>query len=557
MIDLFSKLSLEDRDNLITYIENYGTTHYEPLGNSLDYILRFWNDEKKTLYKGLGEKLIVSESIQTIMDIHALESIIETQLIYPARPHTASRFIDRIKCLDCRDFREAEDSIGDSYYNLVGPAPLATNRVDKPMIINFPNGKKYKVGAGAKVMKVLSKVADAFEIPGFEEFRLHHSQLLNEKSITGNLCFSIHPLDFLTMSDNNSNWSSCMRLIANTGDDESRMWQGEYSQGPVEMMNSPCVVIAYIDSHTPMTIKSRSGSKYFQWNNKKWRCLFIVNRDIIIPVRQYPYDSDSIEKIALDRLKTMIETNLGWKYTKTSIYLDGDTYVEEIDERIDFNFGTDKMYCDFPYDTKRNAYIGIVEPNCRTSYIDYSGVSECIICGKTDSNYESVYDSIEHWQPACVGCSGFVACCDCGEMIFIDEANCVDGSWYCSRCDESNHVSCEHCGEIHYYNNTELVYILHNFSEEEKPANMPLWAERWHYGEIRLCKECFNDTKWFEETFGCNFSYDGYSGDNYIDAKFLAEQYHKGNKAWAEFLNHHYIVDTILEHFPETEAEDS
>jgi hypothetical protein len=86
---------------------------------------------------------------------------------------------------------------------------------------------------------------------------------------------------------------------------------------------------------------------------------------------------------------------------------------------------------------------------------------------------------------------------------------------------------------------------------------MPFWGERWHYGEIRLCKECFNDTEWLEETFGCNFSYDEYSGDNYIDAKSLAEQYHKGNRAWAEFLNHHYIVSTILEHFPETEAEDS
>ena len=39
------------------------------------------------------------------------------------------------------------------------------------------------------------------------------------------------------MSDNDYGWDSCMGW----------MNEGEYRLGTVEMMNSPCIVVAYID----------------------------------------------------------------------------------------------------------------------------------------------------------------------------------------------------------------------------------------------------------------------------------------------------------------------
>ena len=51
--------------------------------------------------------------------------------------------------------------------------------------------------------------------------------------------------------------------------------KGEYRQGTVEMMNSECVVVAYLESTTNMTI--RDG----EWNSKRWRELFVVDENVL------------------------------------------------------------------------------------------------------------------------------------------------------------------------------------------------------------------------------------------------------------------------------------
>ena len=90
----------------------------------------------------------------------------------------------------------------------------------------------------------------------FEDFRIKHSRILSEKEFIGRLSLSIHPLDFMTMSDNDSDWSSCMS------------WRtcGSYRRGTVEMMNSPCVVVAYLSASKPMVLDRGS---HFKWNIKK------------------------------------------------------------------------------------------------------------------------------------------------------------------------------------------------------------------------------------------------------------------------------------------------
>ena len=54
-----------------------------------------------------------------------------------------------------------------------------------------------------------------FNIDGCEEFRIKHSQILNQKELVGNINLSIHPMDFWTLSDNDCGWSSCMSWMEN------------------------------------------------------------------------------------------------------------------------------------------------------------------------------------------------------------------------------------------------------------------------------------------------------------------------------------------------------
>ena len=148
--------------------------------------------------------------------------------------------------------------------NLVNHRNLATNSysIGEPFEVNLPDGKILKVQKGTKPLRVLAKMAQAFNLEGFEEFRLTHSRILNQKKMTGELCLSIHPMDFMTMSDNNSNWESCMS------------WSdyGCYRRGTVEMMNSECVVVAYLRAKEDMKV-----SEDLYWNNKKWRCWFFFD----------------------------------------------------------------------------------------------------------------------------------------------------------------------------------------------------------------------------------------------------------------------------------------
>ena len=93
--------------------------------------------------------------------------------------------------------------------------------------IELKDGKQYVVSKGCKPMKALAKIAEAYDIDGFEDFRICHSLVHNQKKIAGDITLSIHPFDYWTMSDNDCDWDSCMN------------WTnfGGYRQGTIEMMN--------------------------------------------------------------------------------------------------------------------------------------------------------------------------------------------------------------------------------------------------------------------------------------------------------------------------------
>jgi hypothetical protein len=569
MENLIEALTHEDIENLTTYITNYGTTHYQPLEADLSHILRFWGRNKMNLYKMFGERLTVSDFITFNMDESSLGDVLDTTLIYPARPTTASDFISQVKSLDWNAFEtpkrvdEYGNNTGDGYWHIVGERALATNRVETDMVIHFPNGRTYKVGEGAKASKVLSKVAEGFGLTGYEEFRLAHSLCLNEKTLRGKLTLSIHPLDFLTMSDNDSGWSSCMRLRANCDVDE-REHQGEYSQGPVEMMNSSCVVIAYLEAKVPMLITSRDGSKSFEWNNKKWRSLFIVNEDLICPIKGYPYNNDELDTYCVKTLKKMAEERLGYYYVQEDkpYYNDTSGTFYNGCRNITFKFHTEKMYCDISGLRYRNCYIGpkFYHPDT-PSYIDfnYSGESECIICGRSyDTMWYSHEDDLVHYQPVCIGCGGKVYCCDCEQYVSVEDAVYEYDDWYCVNCIENNTMKCPICGDHRRDRDMIFIDLCHTFPNDKVPKDcIPSMCRDYtivYYSCGDICRDCVEDDKHMIELFGTPVR------DNRIDAKELMKHYYAGNTEWMDILDiTKSTMERLTRDFPKEiiEAEDS
>ena len=152
-------------------------------------------------------------------------------------------------------------------------------------------GRTVTVSTEMKLTKILRKVNELLRVPGLEEFLTVRSRILNTSKLKGTLCISIHPLDYMTMSDNECDWSSCMS------------WQneGEYRQGTVEMMNSQYIVVGYLKSSAPMKIDDN------EWNNKKYRSLYYVSPDIITNIKGYPYKNISLDKEVIAWLKRLVE----------------------------------------------------------------------------------------------------------------------------------------------------------------------------------------------------------------------------------------------------------
>ena len=136
---------------------------------------------------------------------------------------------------------------------------------------------------GMKLSKVLMK---EFGLDA-EDVRQKLSMLIQSNKVTGTLCLSVHPLDFLSASENECGWRSCHAL------------DGEYRAGNVSYMVDNCTIMAYLKSKEDVVLPRFPAD--VPWNNKKWRCYFYVDNHngIIYAARQYPFHSDAaLEHVA-------------------------------------------------------------------------------------------------------------------------------------------------------------------------------------------------------------------------------------------------------------------
>lgn len=252
-----------------------------------------------------------------------------------------------------------------------------------------------------------------------EKWRIKHSQILNVTTLKGNLCLSIHPLDYITASDNDCDWDSCMTW---TRED----CPGEYRLGTVEMMNSPIVVVAYLESSTPYYPVSRDWA----WNNKKWRGFYIVDRNVITSIRSYPYQAPDLEEQVVKELAAMAEA-AGYPSYQGESQVGRTTMLG--DKKLLFN--TNAMYNDTEYHPRRarassEPDFDILERNEDIYLLNYSGPTVCCECGKI---FVRTIDEAEKLN--CEDCEGGLRCACCHSIIEDDDnAIIIDGKYYCDEC---------------------------------------------------------------------------------------------------------------------------
>ena len=363
-------------------------------------VLKYWAEAKENLFHMLGDQLILEKHIRIPRDSASISHEIE-----------GYRYAHNSNPID--DFRRTisynlpEGMIKNRIMAMLETRNLAANRAHCAGEVELKDGRIFKWDYDSKCMKVLGKLMGEYPeyYDQFEAMRQFVSRFTQESSLEGDLCISIHPMDFITASDNGYNWTSCMSYQ-----------DGDYHMGTIEMMNSPIVVVAYLKGEKPYCFNSLCWP-----GNKKWRSFFIVCNELITNVKGYPYTSDSLNMAVLNILKPLYE-----QYYHTNLQkCEFDGNLCELGDCYGITFSMDMMYNDM--DTVN--HFGYMRPLDEILTEDNWPMSngvwlaektqsmmstiECMNCGKTDAKV-----SVDTNSVFCADCDyDTVVCSECGCRI--------------------------------------------------------------------------------------------------------------------------------------------
>ena len=578
-MSVFNLLTDEDKDLIIRYVDTYAPNTDDakiPSLSNIHTILAEWDTQKsKNLQKLFGDKLILN------------------------RPYTYAIAEDGVK----REIEEAIDDNGEIYqefrrwvrntlcssrlgldYDIITNIcscfdieTLAANAyASNNFKMTFPDGEVWKVSTGMKPMKILHKIVVKFggeyQEELYEDFRNWHSRLLNQSYLDGTLSLSIHPLDFMTMSDNGGSWSSCMRWASSEDGGP-----GDYRMGTVECMNSPYIIVAYL--HNPNKKydfwQNWRNNEVCSWNKKKWRELFIVQDGIISEIKGYPFQDENLTNTALMWIKELAHDNLGWDYDDVEVNVageynkDGNVNMFKIAPQY-----SAYMYNDFGTLAKHRGRVNLdalkrrsqetseisiteYQPRSSSVYhmiynIPYGGKATCMCCGQPVPYYDNRTDTV-----LCKDCESTDVCPCCGEyysgegyyVSSYEEPICYSCYEYeCSRDDLSEDMEYggslvdirlllgnDNDGNPVFYDN--IINTLDPESFDNLPyqklfSDVPLRYQK-HYEYVTetiyyVTMDMIQDWDWAEEVFDIDLSdeaiYEEMVKKNCVEASQLAAE---------------------------------
>lgn len=337
------------------------------------------------------------------------------------------------------------------------------------------NGKKIK--KGTKLIKSFKYFVHNER--SLEDIQNEASRIIQEDKVTGKLCISVHPLDFLSLSENNSNWRSCHSL------------DGEYRAGNLSYMMDSATFICYLKNNSKDE-QINSFPNEVPWNDKKWRVLLFLSneKELIMAGRQYPFTSDFGLNFILKQVLPQTHILNSSRYIGYTDWMDSIHTVPfgECTRELEESYITDTKRLYSVYDVVKEAkgskfyndlfYSSCYKPKYSLAYekgfdywtfmnkdtkIELGGFTYCLNCGEKEIlNGEDTMVC-----ESCIYKYGnsnfnldselFSHCEVCGDRHYIDDLIDVQGDWVCKSCVDKYCRKCECCHE--YVFNEDLTYI--------------------------------------------------------------------------------------------------
>ena len=302
------------------------------------------------------------------------------------------------------------------------------------------NGRK--IPKGMKITKAFKYFEEDAEVVNL--LQTQASMMLQENKVEGFLYFSVHPLDFLSSSENTYNWRSCHAL------------DGEYRAGNLSYMVDKSTVICYL-CNTEHTILP-NFPKEVPWNSKKWRMLLFFEEkwQALFAGRQYPFFSHT----ALDVVLSSANKFLPGHWTKwhndqllTFNYLEPDSYADGhlAAKYVCINSNLYSLTT-IVKDAKHSLHFNdLLNSSCYTPYYTWKWYSDINIPPKFEIGGEVPCLQCGH---SFITCGDVMRCLDC-ELQYGEGEN--DTFCYCDCCDRRmlvetghqiathSHILCDWC----------------------------------------------------------------------------------------------------------------
>lgn len=254
-----------------------------------------------------------------------------------------------------------------------------------------------KCATGQKTSRIIGKLCRQFHVDGHSRYNAVFAQLsdaLNPLQMPKTALLSVHPCDYLEMSNKDNTWISCHNLE-----------NGSYQAGTLSYMTDDISMIFY-------TVDPEVTENFYRVPRRS-RQMFFYKDNMLYQSRLYP--TDSFEP--MDQYRNLVQKAIALCLRQPNLW----KLITKRDELNDYCESAEgsRQYPDYNF----HGNVSLLKSADHYGHFVIGAPSLCVCCGQP----------FKSGKLKC-GCPETVVCKDCGETIPIRDARYIDGAYHCRAC---------------------------------------------------------------------------------------------------------------------------
>lgn len=448
--------------------------------------LRAWERNKRELIGILRKHPNWSEdALAIIFEVEDIREINKADVDYCRTVLSALAYAVEISDDDRRAFQAALQTACNAY------AKTITNEYSAKEVKDLTG---VNCAVGQKTSRVINALCRKYGIDKHADYNTRFAALadtLNPLTVKKKALLSVHPGDYLQMSNRNNSWSSCHCL-------EDGGWQA----GTLSYMNDSVSMIFY-------TVDDKITTEYHN-APKRSRQVFAYANGMLLQSRLYPKTHDenlreNYRNIVQKALAECLGVPNLWTLKKEH---------DDVQKRVETD--DDAMhYADYTYSNyKANVSLLKAVQIDEDDKIHIGHTAYCVCCGEAlcENNNVNCCDCEDDGQDTCY---------HCGYRYNTNDMHDIGGEWYCDDCCGL----CECCDE----------YVVGSLTDARN--------SRGHW--IRVCQDCLESLFYYCES--CDTYHHENHGD-WIDGTFYCDDCTDEYFYTCESCGDYVRVEDAIEH---------